>query len=176
MKRIALAALLASTVVSASAQVYVGGALGLTHIDCPANVGNCDTSDMGLKASLGYRINRLVSLEGSYVDFGKSKFNALFVGGSQGVSGFLVNAALRHDFNRTLTGVGRLGLAVLDTEQRVGSVSRTENSTNLYFGLGLEYALAKNLKGTASADFTSAEYKGESQAVRMFSLGAQYDF
>lgn len=176
MKRIALAALLASTVVSASAQVYVGGALGLTNIECPANVANCDTSDVGLKASLGYRINRLVSLEGSYIDFGKSKFNALFVGGSQGVSGFLVNAALRHDFNSTLTGVGRLGLAVLDTELRVGSVSRTENSTNLYFGLGLEYALAKNLKGTAGADFTTAEFQGQSQAVRMFSLGAQYDF
>ena len=28
----------------------------------------------------------------------------------------------------------------------------------------------------AAADFTSAEYNGESYAVRMFSAGAQYDF
>jgi len=176
MKKIALAALLAASFGGASAQVYVGGALGLTHVDCPANVANCDAADMGFKGTVGYRLNRVVALEASYFDFGKSKFNVLFVGSSQEVSGFVLNAALRHDFTRELTGVGRLGFGTMDTKQRFGGTSRTESSTKVYFGLGLEYALSRNLKATAAADFTSAEYNGDSHAVRMFTAGAQYDF
>jgi len=179
MKKMALAGLLLAAMGGASAQVYVGGALGLTHVDCPANVANCDAADMGFKASVGYRLNRVAALEASYIDFGKSKFNVpilAFVGGSQEVSGFVLNAALRHDLTRELTGVGRLGFAMMDTKLRAGGASRTESSTKVYFGLGLEYALSRNLKATAAADFTSAEYNGDSHAVRMFSAGAQYEF
>ncbi len=176
MKKMALAGLLLAAMGGASAQVYVGGALGLTHVDCPANVANCDASDMGFKGTVGYRLNRVVALEASYIDFGKSKFNAFLVGGSQEVTGFVLNAALRHDFTRELTGVGRLGFGTMDTKLRVGGASRTESSTKVYFGLGLEYALSRNLKAVAAADFTSAEYSGESYAVRMFSAGAQYEF
>lgn len=174
MKRIALAALLASTVVSASAQVYVGGAFGPSrvNIDCGGLL-NCDSGDTGYKLYGGYKINPIVSLEAAYVDFGKAKFT----GGSFGVDGFLVNAAFRHSFNREFTGVARLGLAVLDTKLSGPLfINSTDSSTKLYFGLGMEYAIAKNLKATASMDFANAEFQGQSGSVRLLNIGAQYDF
>ena len=51
-----------------------------------------------------------------------------------------------------------------------------DSSTKLYFGLGVEYALQKNFKVTAGADFTNAEFQGDSGSVRLLSIGAQYDF
>ena len=174
MKRIALAALLASTVVSASAQVYVGGAFGPSrvNVECGGLL-NCDSSDTGYKFYAGYKVNPIVALEAAYVDFGKAKFT----GGSFAVDGFLLNAALRHNFTRQLNGVARLGVAVLDTKLSGPLfINSSDSSTKLYFGLGLEYAFAKNLKGTASLDFANAEFKGESGSVRMLNVGAQYDF
>lgn len=177
MKKIALAALLAASFGGASAQVYVGGGFGPSHvnIDCPAILGNCDTSDTGYKVYGGYKLNPAVALEVAYVDFGKAKFT----GGSFASDGFLINAAFRHHFTRELNGVARLGVATLDTKlsgPRVFGGSRTDSSTKLYFGLGAEYALQKNFKVTAGADFTHAEFQGDSGAVRLLSIGAQYDF
>lgn len=177
MKKIALAALLAVSFGGASAQVYVGGGFGPSHvnIDCPAILGNCDTSDTGYKVYGGYKLNPAVALEVAYVDFGKAKFT----GGSFASDGFLINAAFRHNFTRELNGVARLGLATLDTKlsgPRVIGGSQTDSSTKLYFGLGAEYALQKNFKVTAGADFTNAEFQGDSGAVRLLSIGAQYDF
>ena len=98
--------------------------------------------------------------------------------GSIAVDGFLLNAAGRLPFTRELTGVGRLGLAMLDTKVS-GSTNygnRTYGSTNAYFGLGLEYSFNKNLRGTAAADFTTREVAGEEGNVRLLSIGLQYDF
>lgn len=174
MKKIALAALLAASFGGASAQVYVGGGFGPSHvnIDCPAILGNCDTSDTGYKVYGGYKLNPAVALEVAYVDFGKAKFT----GGSFATDGFLINAAFRHNFTRELNGVARLGVATLDTKLSGPFVSQTDSSTKLYFGLGVEYALQKNFKITAGADFTNAEFQGDSGAVRLLSIGAQYDF
>lgn len=177
MKKIALASLLLAMVGSASAQVYVGGAFGPSHVnmDCPAILGSCDTSDTGYKVYGGYKLNPMVALEVAYIDFGKAKFT----GGSFATDGFLINAAFRHNFNRELNGVARLGVATLDTKlsgPRVIGGSQTDSSTKLYFGLGLEYAFTKNLKGTVGADFANAEFKGDSGSVRLLSIGAQYDF
>jgi hypothetical protein len=43
-------------------------------------------------------------------------------------------------------------------------------------GLSLDYAFTKNLKGVAAADFTTTDIYDDSAAVRMFTLGAQYNF
>lgn len=123
MKKIALAGLLLAAVGSASAQVYVGGGFGPSHvnIDCPAILGKCDTSDTGYKVYGGYKLNPSVALEVAYVDFGKAKFT----GGSFASDGFLINAAFRHNFTRELNGVARLGVATLDTKLSANVLGRS---------------------------------------------------
>lgn len=174
MKKFSLAGLLMAMMGAASAQVYVGGAFGPSHVeDC--GVYSCDKSDTGYKVYGGYKINPIIAIEAAYIDYGKAKITTIG-GGDVSADGFLINAAFRHHATRELSLVGRVGLSMLDAKLRRPLGSTSDSSTKLYFGLGLEYAFTKNLKGTVSADFTSAEVAGEDANVRLISIGAQYDF
>lgn len=185
MKKIALAVALIGTMSAASAQVYLAGNLGQARIDVDGtDVQNLDKSDTGYKLTVGYQLNSLVALEGSYIDFGKAKGRVFDSGVAVNVnaesSGFLLAAALRHNVTPEVSLVGRLGLAVLKnkvTASALGfSQSESYNSTKPYLGLGAEYALNKQLRLTVGADFTHAEFDGEKASVRLLSAGVQYAF
>jgi OOP family OmpA-OmpF porin len=183
MKKIAFAAALMALTGAASAQLtnkaYIGGAFGPSEVsvDCQAGL-SCDNSDTGYKVYAGFKVHPQVAIEAGYIDFGKSNINlGSFNLGSVAVDGFVVNAAARLPLTRELNGVGRLGLAFLDTKvSGPGLVNSTDGSTKPYFGLGLEYAFTKNFKGSASADFTTVESRGDDSSVRLLSIGVQYDF
>lgn len=183
MNKTALATALLALATSASAQLvnkaYIGGAFGMSNVavDCGFPY-SCDNDDTGYKFYAGYKVHPQIAIEGGYIDFGKSTINVGSVGvGSIAVDGFLINAAGRLPFTRELTGVGRLGLAMVDTKSTGFPYgNRTDGSTNAYFGLGLEYSFNKNLRGTAAADFTTGEIAGEEGSVRLLSIGLQYDF
>ena len=183
MNKITLAAALLALATSASAQLankaYIGGAFGASNIavDC-GGIASCDNNDTGYKFYAGYKVHPQIAIEGGYIDFGKSNHSVGSFGvGSIAVDGFLINAAGRLPFTRELTGVGRLGLAMVDTKSTGYPYgNRTDGSTNAYFGLGLEYSFNKNLRGTAAADFTTGEVAGDEGAVRLLSIGLQYDF
>lgn len=59
-----------------------------------------------------------------------------------------------------------------------GAVSCDNNGSGfkLYGGYAFNPAFTKNLKGVAAADFTTTDIYDDSAAVRMFTLGAQYNF
>lgn len=183
MNKIAFAAALMALTGAASAQLtnkaYIGGAFGPSEVSVECGFGrSCDNSDTGYKVYAGFKVHPQVAIEAGYIDFGKSNINVgSFNLGSLAVDGFLVNAAGRLPLTRELNGVGRLGLAFLDTKvSGPALVNRTEGSTKPYFGLGLEYAFTKNFKGSASADFTTGELDGDEGSVRLLSIGVQYDF
>lgn len=184
MNKITLAAALLAVATSASAQLankaYIGGAFGPSNVsvDCGYPY-SCDNDDIGYKFYAGLKVHPQVAIEGGYIDFGESNISVGSYGvGTIAVDGFVVNAAGRLPFTRELSGVGRLGLAFVDTKVSGNTYygRRTDSSTNLYVGLGLEYSFTKNLRGTASADFTSGEIEGEEGSVRLLSIGLQYDF
>ncbi|MES2091579.1 MAG: outer membrane beta-barrel protein, partial [Pseudomonadota bacterium] len=93
-------------------------------------------------------------------------------------SALAVNAAIRYKFAPAWTGVGRLGLANVDasTSGPWGLGGQSDSSINLYFGLGLEYNLNKNLKLVGALDFTEADLGNQSSSLHMISVGAQYSF
>ncbi len=183
MKKIALAAVLGTMMAAASAQVYVGGNVGQarTNVDCSDSL-SCDKSDTGYKLTVGYKLNPTVALEAAYVNFGKVKARYLdddanpFSVEVKG-HGVLLAAAFRYPVMPTLNVVGRLGMASLKAKGSSSlGTSDSESSTKPYVGLGAEYALTKELRLTAAADFTRAKFADDSYAVRLLSLGAQYDF
>lgn len=184
MNKITLAAALLALATSASAQLtnkaYIGGAFGASNVAVECGFPySCDNDDTGYKFYAGYKVHPQIAIEGGYIDFGKSSISIGSIGvGSIAVDGFLVNAAGRLPFTRELTGVGRLGLAFVDTKVSGSTIygNRTEGTTSAYFGLGLEYSFNKNLRGTAAADFTTGEFDGNEGTVRLLSIGLQYDF
>lgn len=194
MKKIALAGLLTAMMATASAQVYVGGVIGQSHInlDCTDYDQGCDRTDTGHKLYVGYKLNPLIALEAAYVDFGKGtrSYTGAYYDGFLlrntvvqeriEASGALVAAAFRYAAHPQLSLVGRLGLSMLKTKGSshsvVGTYSVSDDSVKPYLGLGVEFALNKNLRITADADFTSAELNGDSGSVRLLGVGVQYAF
>lgn len=191
MKRFVLGAAALTLSVAANAQAYIGGSLGPSTLDIDCGF-SCDDGDTGFKiyGGLPLRTSALPSLalEAGYIDFGKARDSVNLLLGSAyhelEVSAFTFAAALRAKFTPALSGVGRLGVAYVDAESAVGGaagpfgVRGTDSSSelNLYFGLGLEYALNKQWKLTGSADFTSYDSGSESGDANLLSIGLQYDF
>lgn len=191
MKKIVLASLLAAMVGGASAQVYVGGAYGITQheVDC-TGADSCDKSDTGFKIYGGFQFNPVVAAELGYINFGASKVSGAAYYPSFGVfqtdlkmkvSAVTLAAAIRGQFSPVMHGVLRLGVANVTTDvdtlaHGLASVSDSESATKAYLGLGLEYSFNKNVRGTLGADFTQGEIYGESGSVRAFNVGLQYGF
>jgi opacity protein-like surface antigen len=78
-------------------------------------------------------------------------------------------------FAPSWSGVARLGAVRMKTEIS-GSMSGifaadSDTATEAYFGLGVGYAVWKNLSLDLSADFSKSHYSGESNNVRMIGVG-----
>ena len=188
MKKIALAGLLTAMMATASAQVYVGGAIGQARVNlaCADYDLGCDKSDTGHKLYVGYKFNPLIAIEGAYVNFGKATRGHTDSGyritESFESSGPIVAAAFRYAAHPQLSLVGRVGVSFLSTKYNESAqnypfaYSTTDESVKGYVGVGVEFALNKNLRITADADFTTAEVMNEKGSVRLLSVGLQYGF
>jgi len=179
MKKTVLASLLAAASMGAFAQGYLGAGFGVSHlnIDCEGTT-SCDTSDTGYKVYGGYKFAPMFAVELGYLDFGKAKlagFGTNYYGYSYLVNGDVKVSAF------TLAGVARLGVANVNTKAAASVYgteyyNESETKAKLYYGLGLEFAFNKNIKGVVSADFTQSELSGEKGDVRLIGIGVQYDF
>ncbi len=138
----------------------------------------CKDTDTGVKVYGGYTFNPVVSAEIGYIDFGKATVDYGYAHGEVKAHATTLAVALRGQLGSALTGVARIGAAN-------SSISETSNfgfsdsgsSTNLYVGLGLEYAFSKQVKGALMLDTTKGETKGgDSGSLRLFSAGVQYNF
>ncbi len=164
MKKILLAAALAASCGLASAQGYAGALIGMSQfsVDCP--VASCDKSDTAFKIYGGYEVADGIAVEVGYTDFG-----TLGVGttGKIEASVLSVVGAFRFPLSADLTGVGRLGLGYVSANSDVGP---SEDATNLYAGLGLEYAASKDFKIVGTFDLA------DNGDVYLFGIGAQIGF
>ena len=173
---------------TASAQVYVGGAIGQARVNlsCEDYDLGCDKSDTGHKLYVGYKLNPVVAIEAAYVNFGKATRGYTDSGfdiiESFESGGPVVAAAFRYAAHPQLSLVGRLGVSFLSTKYKESvpnlpfSYSTTDESVKGYVGVGVEFAMTKNLRLTADADFTTAEVMDEKDSVRLLSVGLQYGF
>jgi len=185
MKKIISAALLTLAVGGAHAQGYIGASAGASHLnlDCAGTV-SCDNKGSAFKIYGGYNFNKNVAIEGGYLDFGKASGSAYvptLVNLEIKTTAAYVAAAVRGDFTPSFGGGARLGLAAVksDVDAAVSFFGRRQESTSAakaYFGLNLDYAFTPNLRGVVAADFTTVDIYSETAAVRMLTIGAQYNF
>lgn len=186
-QRIVLSLLALALSTPAFAENYIGATLGSSHIDIDCGgLPQCDNSDTGYKLYGGFALPgsslQGLSLEVAYIDFGSARAALSPVySRTIDVSAVTFGAALRAKFTPSLTGVGRLGLAYVDAKASgaVGPFAAGSSSSSdlkLHGGLGLEFAINKQLKLVGAADFTSYDTGNESGSVHLLSIGAQYGF
>jgi OOP family OmpA-OmpF porin len=170
----------------ASAQVYVGGTVGMSkwNTDCNGTA-TCDKSGTGYKLLTGYTLNDDFSLEASYFSLGKISAT---ISGNQGyVDAKGSGIGLAGVLNTNLSGDGKfggfakLGFARLSTEESGfvfgKSVSAPKTSSHAFFGgLGLSYKISKEFTIRAEIERTRAKLQTETDRVSSFSIGGSYAF
>ncbi|MBA4109931.1 MAG: hypothetical protein C0487_10110 [Leptothrix sp. (in: Bacteria)] len=165
---------------AASAQAYVGGTVGFSNfsVACPGGT-SCDTQDTALKIYGGYTVAPHVAIEVAYINFGSTtsrtnigSFNWYTVD----TTALIVNGAYRWDFSPKWAGVARLGLASVSSDLSGISGSDSDSAINLYAGIGIEYAVAKNVKIVGALDLTSFEVSGSDGSLNSVSGGVQFSF
>lgn len=182
MKHILIGALAVMAAAGASAENYIGAALGPSHIDIDCGLyRNCDSGDTGFKIYGGFDVSRHTSVQGlalevGYIDFGAAKASTGPLSKKVEVSALTFGAAMRVHFTPAFNGVGRLGLAYVDGKSSDPFGSNSSSNLKLHGGLGLEYAINRQFKLVGGADFTSYDTGSESGSAHLLSVGAQYGF
>ena len=148
----------------ASAQAFLGGAVGQGRLDTDLDVDNRAT---GGKVFGGYRFSTGVAVEATYFYYGKLKESGVSLDGA----GLGLGVAYSSEVDRVI-GAVRAGWAEnkLKLNGPLGSASDRDGKP--YFGLGLGYKVTPHISIDATADFT----KFDSESVRLITLGATFWF
>ena len=166
----------AAAAVAQDSGFYLGGALGQSAFKewCDVPLASCDDKDSAWKLFGGYRFNRYVAAEGTYVDWGQvSAANNAGVRAeaSQNSYGLAVVGTL--PLNERFELFGKAGFLMTSQETRriagtTSSVSRDE--TELHYGLGGRFLFTRNLGLRAEWENT------DKLKVEMLSIGLEYRF
>lgn len=178
MKKLAFAfAALALATGSVFAQGYVGAAIGQSHVDVDCGPASCDNTGTGYKLFGGYKFSPNLGAELTYFDWGKSTATFGSATGEIRGTGVGLGVAFGGDFAAQWSGVARLGIAS-NRAKTSGPlfVAASESKAQLYAGLGVSYAVSKELKVDLAADFSKLELMGEKGNVRLLSVGVTYGF
>lgn len=185
MKKLIAVALLsgfASTAaLAADNGMYVVGSLGMT-----SNVSNVDTS-MSFGGLLGYQIDRNFGVEGGYVSLlSKAAIKGLPTGvtGDVSSSGIAVAGTYTFPINNDFSVLGRLGFSSVSTTAnasgKVGatpvSVSTSESSSGVLYGVAGQYNINQALALRAGLDFYNLTSNGSSGTAQNLNAAIVYKF
>jgi hypothetical protein len=187
-------ALLSLATGSASAQSYVGGNIGASHAgrgcDAAAASGllaSCDKNDFAWKLYGGYQLPGTPwAAELTYFDLGKFKGTGSGASADAKDSYWGLGGAYRPSFGSGWGGVARLGAAygTSKVDYDLGNTLLGEHSKDgwhPYYGLGMNYEIAKNVKLEADWDNTRITSQvptlaSSTHVVNSYTLGASIGF
>ena len=181
-----LAASLASGAALAQAGVgpYIGASVLSANYSTDSCPGDCDKTDIGAKAFVGYMFTPFIGGELGYGSYGKAKLNADVAGTnvlgelkSSGWHAFLVGQYPIDQFRV----FGKLGFARLDNEVSITvpgvlAANDSDMSTEFAWGLGASYMFSPNLSLRGEWEQLKYKWEGASDTLNVFSIGVQYSF
>ena len=190
-------ALLSLSGASAFAQTYVGIGLGASHAShgCGAVAATgaefgCDKNDTAIKLIGGYQLPGTPwAGELTYFDLGKFKANGDGFGAETKDSYWGLGGAYRPSFGSGWGGVARVGAAYGSSKVDYslagpnGTIAggHTKDGWHPYYGLGVNYELAKNVRIEADWDNTKItsqvpSFGSSTNIVNSYTIGASYSF
>ena len=128
--------------------VYIGGGFGQSQFkgacDNVSGAGvSCDDKDTSFRLFGGYQLNRNFAAELGYSDLGKAKVTDPFGSTELGVTAWDLSAVGMFPVMDALAIFGRLG-GYWGEAKLSGGASGSKTTTNLVYGLGLQYDFMKN--------------------------------
>jgi OmpA-OmpF porin, OOP family len=179
---------------SAFAQTYVGGNIGASHANrgCEAAIASgaidaCDKNDFAWKLYGGYQMpGTPFAGELTYFDLGKFQATGAGTSAEAKASYWGLGGAYRPSFGSGWGGVARVGAAygTSKVDYNLGDTLLGEHSKNgwhPYYGLGVNYEIAKNIKLEADWDNTRItsqvpSFGSTTNVVNSYTLGASIGF
>ncbi len=161
---------------------YLGLALGPSEIEADCRLStSCDGGDTAFKLYAGFDLRGLpiprAAFEVSYIDFGEASVNfTSLTRRTVSVSAVTFDLAARGQLASQLSVVGRLGLAYTSAKSQGPLVNASDSGLNPHLGLGLEFALNRQIQLTGNFDYTSYDSGYESGSAHMFGIGLQMGF
>ena len=186
-------ALLSLATGSAFAQSYVGANIGDSHANRGCDAGaattlitSCDKSDFAYKLYGGYQLPGTdFAGELSYANLGKFKGTGTGASSEAKDSYWGIGGAYRPSFGQGWGGVARVGAAygTSKVDYNLGTASGEHSKTGWhpYYGLGVNYEIAKNIKIEADWDNTRITsqvptFASSTAVVNTYSVGATFGF
>jgi OmpA-OmpF porin, OOP family len=155
---------------------YLGGGLGQSKFKewCDPIFSSCEDTDTSWKLLGGYRFNRYVAAEASYIDWGEV---------TAGTSSGARVAAKQRSYGLAVVGTLPIGerfelfgkAGFLQTEQQTRRITPDPSTFNrefseFHYGLGAKYAFTKNWALRGEWENT------EKLKVELLSIGVEYRF
>jgi OmpA-OmpF porin, OOP family len=164
---------------SAAAQeagFYLGAALGQARLTDWCNsapgvtITSCEDTDTGWKLFGGYRFNRYLAIEATYVDWGKVTGTANGISAAAEQTSMGAGVVGSFPINPQFSLFGKAGF--LTTEQEISrpGASFTRDDTEFHYGLGVKYSFTPNWAARAEWERT------DKLKVEMLSIGAEFRF
>lgn len=154
-----------------SDQWYVGGSLGVSHLDPDGGTTwkTDDNKDISKKVYIGTDVSRQIGLEAFWADFGEAKMKS-----NNGETGKVhyqaVGANVIYNSPYKFAGVrplGKLGVAKFSNKDTGAVNSKQNNKLAIFGGIGAEFDLTKNLK-------VRSEYEYFDKDIRNLSIGLNW--
>lgn len=177
-------ALLSALSATASAEgYYFLATVGQTYSNlCPSTnklqYGCSNTGDAGEFAA-GYTINPNLGVEISYKILGTYAAYDQNSNGSDGAAtsytkagAFAATAVWNYEIYKNLSLLGKLGLADIMITQPSQAGTHTATNTNIFYGLGIQYAFTKSVAGRAVWENLGTVGNGDTGESRMSMLSA----
>ena len=188
-----------NTLVQANESNWYGGvAVGTSKVDTgvtgTTGTASLDETGNGFKLTVGKKIDKTISVEGFYADFGSASltgnngdtfvlnnttwvFNANNASIKSSAKGFGANAKFSHHFNEKSSILGRVGLMSWNVNMTVSgsnisTSSLTTKGTDLFYGIGYKHQLTNQYALTLDYDV----YNVDTEQLNMMSIGVLYNF
>lgn len=177
----AVALMLGAAAGAQAADVYATGAFGASRMHVNDYPGiTMDKSDTGFKLGAGMQILPTLGVEAGYADLGKTKLSGAGGSGSIKANGLYVDvlgtALQQGDFSL----YGRLGVfngkVKGEASGLTGTATGKSSSTKVKYGLGVGYAIDKNMQLRGEWERYRLNVGGVKGDVDLLSLGLTIGF
>jgi OOP family OmpA-OmpF porin len=159
---------------------YLGGALGQSRFkewcdtgSSPIALASCEDTDTSWKLLGGYRFNRYVAAEASYIDWGEVTASTTTARVSADQHSYGLAAVGTLPLGERFELFGKAGFLMTEQETRLSALTSStvnRDETEFHYGLGVKYAFTKNwaLRGEWE--------KTDKLNVELLSIGVEYRF
>lgn len=171
-----MALLAPASALAQDAGFYLGGAFGQAKLKEWCRVGPtdvlsaCEDTDTGWKLFGGYRFNRYVAIEATYVNWGETSgtVNGISVSAEQTSMGIAAVGSL--ELGPQFSVFGKAGFLMTEQDIKRPSGNVKGDETEFHYGLGVRFRFTPNWAARGEWERT------EKLKVEMLSIGAEYRF